>query len=105
MVHTLYTRLGLQNLIVRVSSLGSKESRKTFREALINYLLPFTNELSEDSKNRVTANTFKNLKYSKDPRDKEIVAGAPNILDFLSAEDKDHFKKSSSVWINLEFPT
>lgn len=92
LLHTIYERLGLKNLSVRISSLGNKESRAAFREALINYLLPFTNELSEDSKVRVTANPLRVLD-SKDPRDKEIVAGAPKILDFLSKEDQDHFNR------------
>ncbi len=103
LVHTIYKRLGLQDLSVRVSSLGSKESRKAFRDALISYLLPFSNELSEDSKNRVTVNPLRVLD-SKDPRDKEIVAGAPNILDFLSTEDKDHFAKVLKCLDQLAIP-
>jgi histidyl-tRNA synthetase len=90
--HTMYERLGLKNLSVRISSLGNKESRAAFREALINYLLPYANVLSEDSKNRITVNPLRVLD-SKDPKDKEIVANAPKILDFLSTEDKDHFDR------------
>lgn len=103
LLHTLYSRLGLQNLTVRINSLGSKESRSSFREALINYLLPFSKELSEDSRNRVSINPLRVLD-SKDPRDKEIVAGAPKILDFLSAEDQDHFSKVLKCLDQLEIP-
>ena len=102
-IYTLYGRLGLQNLSVRVSSLGNKESRIAFREALIKYLLPFSNELSEDSKNRITANPLRVLD-SKDPRDKEIVADAPKILDFLSPEDKEHFMKVLKCLDQLGIP-
>jgi histidyl-tRNA synthetase len=91
LLHTVYERLGLKNLSVRISSLGSKESRGAFREALINYLLPFSNELSEDSKNRILVNPLRVLD-SKDPADKKIVAGAPKILDFLSEDDQKHFQ-------------
>jgi histidyl-tRNA synthetase len=103
LLHTLYSRLGMKDLTVRINSLGSKESRTAYREALINYLLPFSNELSEDSKNRVSANPLRVLD-SKDPRDKEIVSGAPKILDFLSEGDQEHFSKVLKCLDSLKIP-
>lgn len=85
-----YRRLGLKNLIVHVNSVGDTESRMNFKAALLDYLKPFLKELSEESKIRFEKNPLRILD-SKDPKDKEIVKGAPSILDHLTQNAKDHF--------------
>ncbi len=86
----LYRRLGIKNLKVHVNSVGDLESRANFKEALLNYLQPHFKELSEDSKTRFEKNPLRILD-SKDPKDKEIVKGAPSILKHLSENARSHF--------------
>lgn len=86
----LYRRLGIKNLKVHVNSVGDLESRANFKEALLNYLQPHFKELSEDSKTRFEKNPLRILD-SKDPKDKEIVKGAPSILKHLSESARSHF--------------
>jgi len=103
MLHTLYNRLGLKNLKVNINSIGDVESRLAFRQALIDYLRKYANELSADSKIRLETNPLRILD-SKDPKDWEITAGAPSILDFLNDECKDHFQSVQKLLQSLNIP-
>ena len=41
-----------------INSLGDQETRQAYRQALIDYLVPFEAELSEDSQRRLHENPF-----------------------------------------------
>ena len=88
----LFKKLGLKNLRVAVNTLGDQKSRDDYRTALINYLKPHYDELSEDSQERLEKNPLRVLD-SKDPRDKQFVADAPSILDYLTPEAHDRFEE------------
>ncbi|WP_195851118.1 histidine--tRNA ligase [Aerococcus tenax] len=95
--------LGVKDLKLVINSLGDNEARLNYREALINYLKPFEEELSEDSKTRLYQNPLRVLD-SKDPKDKEIVKDAPNILDYLSEASKERFEQVQSLLAALNIP-
>ena len=82
--------LGLKNLELDINSVGNGEDRTNYREALVNYLEPFKNDLDEDSKDRLTRNPLRILD-SKDPKTQEIARNAPKIIDSLSPKSKKHF--------------
>ncbi|MGR3741740.1 histidine--tRNA ligase [Companilactobacillus sp. DQM5] len=87
-----------------INTLGDKETRQKYHEALIEYLKPFKNELSEDSKRRLEQNPLRILD-SKDKKDQEIVKNAPSILDFLTEDSKEHFarvKKALNL-LNIDY--
>lgn len=92
LLYTLYTRLGLKNLTLYINSIGDLASRQAFRQALIDYLRPHLELLSPDSQTRFETNPLRILD-SKDPRDQEVVAKAPSILDFLNEESRHHFEE------------
>ncbi len=85
-----YQKLGLKGLKVHLNTVGDLESRKNFRSALMDFLKPHFSELSEDSKARFEKNPLRILD-SKDVKDKEILTGAPLILDYLTDAAKKHF--------------
>lgn len=91
LAHDLFNELGLKDIKLVINSLGKKEDRLKYRTALIEYLLPFKDKLSEDSQQRLEKNPLRILD-SKDKGDKEIIKNAPNILDFLSIEAREHFE-------------
>lgn len=103
LLYTLYQRLGLKNLTLYINSIGTLESRQIFRQALIDYLTPFSEQLSADSRNRLEANPLRILD-SKDPGDCKIVANAPSILDFLDEDSKSHFEELKSLLKILKIP-
>ncbi|NEO19784.1 histidine--tRNA ligase [Moorena sp. SIO4A5] len=82
--------LGLVNLKLDLNSVGSTEDRQKYRQALVDYLTPYKDELDEDSQDRLTRNPLRILD-SKDKRTQEIAQDAPSILDYLSSESQSHF--------------
>ena len=98
-----YRQLGLSQLRLVINSLGDKETRQNYRQALIDYLAPHEAELSEDSKRRLHENPLRVLD-SKDKRDQKFVADAPSILDYLTPDAKAHFETVTSMLDALEIP-
>lgn len=87
-----FQTLGVTNLKVKINSLGDKESRENYRQALINFLTPHFDELSADSQTRLEKNPLRVLD-SKDAKDQAIVADAPSILDYLTESAQAHWDK------------
>jgi histidyl-tRNA synthetase len=103
LLYEFYRRLGLKNLSVRLNSVGDLESRANYKLALLHYLTPYLAELSADSKVRFEKNPLRILD-SKDPRDKEIVQGAPSILNHLTPAAREHFDKLRSCLDLIQIP-
>src|SRR4051794_36671889 len=85
-----YRRCGIKDLSLQINSLGDAESKQRYRDALIAFLSPRKDKLSEDSQRRLTENPLRILD-SKDPRDKEAVQGAPPAAQSLSDKSRKHF--------------
>ncbi|RPA55548.1 histidine--tRNA ligase [Aerococcus agrisoli] len=96
----LFNKLSIKNIKLVINTLGDTASRLAYREALIEYLTPFTDQLSEDSKTRLHKNPLRVLD-SKDKKDIEIVANAPSILDFLSEESAARFERVQELLTTL----
>lgn len=88
--HLLYILSGKHGCNLHINTLGDKESRANYREALVSYLTPFANELSEDSQRRLIANPLRILD-SKSEQDQKITANAPKMTDYLSRASKERF--------------
>jgi histidyl-tRNA synthetase len=93
-------KLGLKKLKLLVNSVGNREDRPKYREALINYLTPYKNELDADSQNRLERNPLRILD-SKDERTQAIVSNAPSILDYLGDRSRQHFDRVQELLSNL----
>ena len=98
-----FEQLGMSEFHLVINSLGDPETRQNYRQALIDYLTPFKDELSEDSQRRLNENPLRVLD-SKDKRDKQFVADAPSILDYLSEPAKNHFDEVVAMLDALEVP-
>jgi histidyl-tRNA synthetase len=103
LLFTLYTRLGIKNLTVMINSIGSQACRDKYKEALKNYLESHFEVLSEDSKTRFHKNPLRILD-SKNLKDQEIVKNAPQILDYLDEENRDHFEQVKKCLKALNIP-
>lgn len=87
----LFKHFGINNLRLAINTLGDKETRENYRQALIDFLEPHFDELSEDSQVRLHKNPLRVLD-SKDKQDQKFVADAPSILDYLTDDAKAHFE-------------
>ncbi|MGE5658406.1 MAG: histidine--tRNA ligase [Actinomycetota bacterium] len=92
--------LGLTNLRLDLNSVGNNEDRQNYRQALVDYLTPYKEELDKDSQERLSRNPLRILD-SKDKRTQEIAAGAPSILEYLGETSRRHFEKVQQMLSDL----
>ena len=84
-------KVGIEDVELRINSVGCRECRTVYRKALQDYLRPYYEELSETSKDRFETNPMRIID-SKDPHDQEVAAGAPYMLDYLCDDCKAAFE-------------
>lgn len=84
--------LGLNDIKVRINSLGDKESFTNYRNALVDYFTPNKNSLSELSQERLNTNPMRILD-SKEEQDQELIKNAPKTNDYLNQESQEIFTK------------
>jgi histidyl-tRNA synthetase len=95
--------VGLQDWTLSLNSVGTKQDRLHYREALVAYLQPYVNELDADSQDRLTRNPLRILD-SKDKNTAAIAKGAPSILDYLSESSQTHFQRVRDLLQRLNVP-
>ena len=101
----LWERLGLsEHVKLQVNSLGTSEDRDKYRSVLVSYLNDHMDVLDDDSKRRLKTNPLRVLD-TKNPAMKEVVSGAPDMLDHLCDESREHFEtlQSSLQQCGIEF--
>ena len=95
--------LGIQDITLNLNSIGSSETRKKYRQVLIDYLKPNFDQLSESSKNRFNSNPLRILD-TKNKSEIEILKQAPKITNYLSKEDEAHFNEVQERLNDLNIP-
>lgn len=88
----LFKILGLKGVSVNINTLGDKESREKYRQALLDYFKPYLNDLCEDCQRRYEKNPLRILDCKVDG-DKDIMKSAPKMTDYLNEDSKEHFEK------------
>jgi len=86
----IYRALGLSDLRLELNTLGEGAERTAYRDELVRYLQAHEAELDEDGRRRLETNPLRVLD-SKNPELRELIAGAPSILDHLGAASRAHF--------------
>jgi histidyl-tRNA synthetase len=92
--------LGLKTLKLDLNSVGNVEDRQQYRQALVDYLTPYKDELDPDSQERLSRNPLRILD-SKDKRTQEIAQAAPSILDYLGTYSQRHFEQVQQLLSDL----
>ncbi|WP_299406034.1 histidine--tRNA ligase [Acaryochloris sp. IP29b_bin.148] len=93
--------LGVPQWTLSLNSLGTAADRQQYRDALVNYLNQYKTDLDPDSQDRLQRNPLRILD-SKDPKTKEIAQTAPNILDYLGEDSKQHFDRVQQLLTDLD---
>lgn len=86
----LLRELGLERLELNLNSLGTPESRRAYRERLVEYFSAHKARLDEDSLRRLEGNPLRILD-SKNPDLQELIAGAPILTEYLDEPSRQHF--------------
>lgn len=100
----LFGLLGLKGVKVNINTLGDKESREAYREALKAYFEEHLDTLCNDCKERFNTNPLRILDCKVDG-EKDIMKNAPKIEDYLNKESKNHFEKVKEYLdaLNIEY--
>ena len=87
----LWKKLGISDVRLEIGTLGSTESRALHRHRLIAYLERHLGKLDDDASRRLHSNPLRILD-SKNPEMREIIDGAPRLLDDLDEDSLAHFE-------------
>jgi histidyl-tRNA synthetase len=85
-----YRRIGIDQTELRINSVGCPLCRPQYREALLAYARPRLGQMSDDNRRRFAENPLRMLD-SKEACDKEALADAPRLIDFLCEDCRRHF--------------
>jgi histidyl-tRNA synthetase len=83
-------RLGIQRLELNLNSLGTPESRRVYRERLVEYFSAHKSRLDADSLKRLEGNPLRILD-SKNPELQGLIAAAPVLTEYLDEPSRQHF--------------
>ncbi|MBV9225822.1 MAG: histidine--tRNA ligase [Acidobacteriaceae bacterium] len=92
MVATILQELAITGFELLINSVGTKESRQRYNEALRIELESVAPKLCSDCQRRAVTNPLRVLDC-KVPEDQPIIDSLPSILDYLSDEDREHFRR------------
>jgi len=95
-ITTLIQKFGLKDVKLHINSIGCKNCRKTYNEALLAYLKEHEEQLCPTCRERMQKNPLRVIDC-KVPECKEIVAKAPRTIDYLDEECKTHFEELKSL--------
>jgi histidyl-tRNA synthetase len=96
-------RAGVGETRLRLSSLGTPETRALYLDELRAYLREHEDELSEDVRARLDQNPLRAFDADH-PGTKAVMARAPRLLDRLSPEDAEHFDAVRELLDDAELP-
>jgi histidyl-tRNA synthetase len=88
--------MGVRGTRLRLASLGTPETRVEYRDELTAYLRAHESELSEEVRARIDLNPMRAFD-SSDRGTQVVMAGAPKLLDRLTAQDAEHFEQVKSL--------
>jgi len=89
----IFNRLGLENIKLKINTLGDKSSRETYKKLLIDHFNNYKDNLCSDCQRRLVTNPLRILDCKID-REKDFFKDAPKIRDYLSDQSKAYFKKT-----------
>ena len=85
----IWKALGIDAIELELNSLGTPESRSSYRKALTAYFEKFSDQLDTDSQNRLQRNPMRILD-SKNPQMQALIEDAPKITEYLDPESASH---------------
>ncbi|ROR25269.1 histidyl-tRNA synthetase [Mobilisporobacter senegalensis] len=103
LITTLIKEIGLKGAKLHINSIGCKNCRKTYNEALLKYLNEHKETLCPTCKERMIKNPLRVLDC-KVPSCKEIVKDAPRTIEYLDEECREHFEELQSLLDELNIP-
>ena len=89
-------QVGLRTYTLRLNSLGDETSRPAFKEALIEYFTPLSDQLSDVSRKRLETNPLRILD-TKNEKERALLQDAPRLTDFIDDASREHHDQVKSL--------
>lgn len=87
----IFNKFGVKNLAIELNSIGCKLCRPKFKSALLKYYRPKVKNLCQNCKQRIDVNPLR-LLDCKEEGCRKFIENAPQIVDKLCEDCKNHFK-------------
>lgn len=97
----LFKRTGIEDITLKINSIGCQDCRGSFRDALKEYLDSKVHELCDDCKRRYERNPLRVLDCKVD-RDK--LKDVPRSIDYLCNDCKKHWERLISMIEKMNIP-
>ncbi len=96
--------IGIKNIKLYINSIGCKDCRKKYQDALKEFLNQNIDGMCELCKDRLQKNPLRVLDCKNDDC-KKITANAPKIIDYICEDCSNHFEKVKSLLdaVNVEY--
>lgn len=91
-VYIIYTQLGIQNLKLRLNSIGTRQSRQIYLKLLYSALAPHRTDFCPTCQQRIERNILRLFDCKSETCQQLLDRYAPSILDHLEETDIQHFE-------------
>ena len=103
LAYTILQSLGLENVTIKINTLGDEASRDAYRAALKDFFKDKVENMCEDCKMRYQINPLRILDC-KVPSDQEIVKDAPKMSAYISEASQKRFKQVLEALEAMDIP-
>ena len=103
LAYTILTSLNLEEVSLKINTIGDDESRENYKKALKAYFADKLDQMCPDCHTRFELNPLRILDC-KVPEDQKIVANAPKMKDFLSDSARNRFSKVLALLDEMNIP-
>lgn len=90
-VDVFFKKMGLENIALRINSIGCPKCRAAYNTILKDYFRPHVPEMCEDCRDRFERNPLRMIDCKIDGG-KDVVKNAPRLIDYLCDDCKAHFE-------------
>lgn len=102
LAYTICKDMGLK-VVVQVNSLGHPACREQYKNELLNYYRSKRSSVCEDCKRRLSKNPLRVLDC-KEEKCQPVKQGAPQMVDHLCDDDRNHFMKVLEFLDEVDLP-
>lgn len=99
----IFEELGLKEVVLQINSIGDQDCRQAYKKALKDYYRPKIKKVCPNCRIKFKKNILKMLDCSN-PSCQELISKAPQIVDFLDEDCKEHFKNVLEFLDELKIP-
>jgi histidyl-tRNA synthetase len=101
--YRIFGELGIENARVFINSIGMAEDREAHRRAFADFVGPKLDQFCADCQKRFHINPLR-MFDCKEEKCRNLLMGAPVVVDYLSEENRAHFEKVQAYLIDIGVP-